>query len=263
MSLTPGIATFDVMGPPCAPAIVFVHGSVVTRKMWLRQMYGLCDTYRVLAPDLPGHGALAHLAFTFDACVESLAMLIRDEAGGRAIVVGLSLGGYVAIELAQHHPQLIEGIVLSGCSLDCAGPLGLYLRVVSALMKRGWFRLSRARAERMTRRMFSPAMADVAAATFQAGIYSEPLAQVCSELAGKRFSDALMNFPRPVLVLNGERDILVRRGGAKFAAKSAYGRLRVIAGAGHASNLDRPEEFTHAVREFAQSLATPLPPQST
>jgi pimeloyl-ACP methyl ester carboxylesterase len=248
-------ATFDAMGPAHAPLILFVHGSVVTRKMWLRQMYGLCDTYRVLAPDLPGHGALAHIAFTFDASVQRLATLIQAETCGRVIVVGLSLGGYVAVELAHRHPQLIEGLVLSGCSLDCTGLFGLYLRVASSLMKRGWFKLSHARAERMARRLFAPAIAEVAAAQLQAGVYSGSLAQVCGELAGKCCSALLAAFPRPVLVLNGARDRLVSRGAAKFVAAARQGRLQIIAGAGHASNIDRPEEFTRAVREFVQSLS--------
>jgi pimeloyl-ACP methyl ester carboxylesterase len=74
---TVGIAPpFDAAGPVNGPAIVLVHGSVVTRKMWLPQLRGLADGYRVLAPDLPGHGALAHVPFT----PEGYSQAVRDFA---------------------------------------------------------------------------------------------------------------------------------------------------------------------------------------
>src|SRR5512145_312238 len=122
--------------------------------MWLPQIRGLSDTYRVIAPDLPGHGACAGVPFSFAAAAERIADLIREEAQGRALVAGLSLGGYVAIELAARHPDRVAGLVLSGCSVNFVGALGLYLKLVSGLMRRGWLRQSRAQAEAKTRRMF-------------------------------------------------------------------------------------------------------------
>ena len=54
-----GARTYDVAGPPAAPAIVLVHGTRLTRAMWARPGRDLGDTYRVRPVDLPGHGALA------------------------------------------------------------------------------------------------------------------------------------------------------------------------------------------------------------
>ena len=170
--------TFDAAGPVEAPAIVLVHGSVVTRKMWLPQLRGLAGDYRVIAPDLPGHGALAEAPFSFAAAVQRLADLIRQEAQGRALVAGLSLGGYIAIELAHRYPDQVAGLVLSGCSLNFDGVLGLYLKVASGLMRRGWLKQSRAQAEQKTRQMFPAALADVADAQMQAGVYPEALGRL-------------------------------------------------------------------------------------
>jgi pimeloyl-ACP methyl ester carboxylesterase len=107
---------FDAAGSVNAPGLVLVHGSVVTRKMWLPQLRGLADAYRVIAPDLPGHGALAQVPFTFAAAVQSLADLIDQEAQGRALVAGISMGGYIAIELAERHPTVWRGL----CVQDAA-----------------------------------------------------------------------------------------------------------------------------------------------
>src|SRR5262245_20905030 len=105
--------TFDNAGSANSPAIVLVHGSVVTRKMWLPQLRGLSDTFHVIAPDLPGHGTLAKTRFSFSSAGQTLSDIILQEAGGCALVAGLSLGGYVAMELAHRSPDLVSGLVLS------------------------------------------------------------------------------------------------------------------------------------------------------
>jgi len=245
---------FDAFGPLDAPAILLVHGSVVTRKMWLPQLRGLSDGYRVIAPDLPGHGTLSHVPFTFDAAVQGLAEIIRSEVQGPALVAGLSLGGYVSIELAHSHPDMVAGLVLSGCSLNFQGVLGQYLRIVSGLMRRGWLKQSHARAEQKTRRMFPSALADVAEAQLQAGVYPGALGPSFAEMANKDFAALLAEYPGPFLILNGERDRASRRGEARFLATLREGQTQIVPGAGHACNLDQPEAYNQAVRNFAQSI---------
>ena len=165
----------DEAGPAGAPAIVLVHGSVVTRKMWLPQLIHLSDAYHVLAPDLPGHGTLAQMPFTFAGAAQTLHTLIDSVAGGQAIVVGASMGGYVAIDFAHRFPQNVAGLVLAGASRNLMGAVGLYVRMVGGLMRRGWIKMSRERAADKTRRLFPPALADVADAQLRAGVYPEPL----------------------------------------------------------------------------------------
>ena len=246
--------TFDIAGPLNAPALVLVHGSVVTRKMWLPQVQGLSDAYRVIAADLPGHGALAERPFTFASAADSLANVIRQNTNGRALVVGLSLGDYVAMELAQRSPNLVAGLVLSGSSLNFEGFLGSYLKFASWLLQRGWLKLSREQSEARVKRMFPLALAGVAEEQLRAGVYPEALGSFYAEMAGRDFTVLLAAFPGPSLILNGERDSSTRKGEPKFMAAAQQGRVQTILDAGHACNLDQPEQYNQAVRAFAQSI---------
>lgn len=253
---------FDCAGPTDAPVIVLVHGSVVTRKMWLPQLRGLSDTYKVIAPDLPGHGALADMPFTFSAAAQTLAEVIRQEANGRALVAGLSLGGYVAMELASRSPELVVGLVLSGASFNFDGVLGPYLKLASWLMQCGWLKLGKEKSEERVRRMFPPALADVAAEQLRAGVYPDVLAPSYAEMAGRDFRAMLAKYSGPSLILNGERDSSSRRGEAKFVSAALQGYAQIIPDAGHACNLDQPEKYNLAVREFAQSIGW-APPRAS
>ena len=69
---------FDAAGPSNGPVMVLVHGAVVTRKIWIPQVRDLSAEYRVIAPDLPGHGSLAGVPFSLDVAAETVAEVIRE-----------------------------------------------------------------------------------------------------------------------------------------------------------------------------------------
>jgi len=244
----------DIAGPAGRPAIVLVHGSVVSRKMWLPQLRGLSDAYRVVAPDLPGHGGRAAEPFTFTAAAAMLNDLIQHETAGQALVVGASLGGYVAIDLAHRHPDRVAGLVLAGASRNFMGALGLYLGIVGGAMRRGWLKQTREGAERRTRRLFPPALADVANEQIAAGLSPDALGPAFAEMAGRDFQLLLADYPGPTLILNGERDSGPRASAARFARSARQAEVASIPGAGHAVSLDQPEAFNRAVRAFADKV---------
>lgn len=112
---TPLAATFDVVGPDDAPTIVFLHGTRLTRAMW-RPQVPLADRYRLVMVDLPGHGRLASVRFTVPAASAHVSRVIDETARGRAVIVGQSLGGYVAMDVAARHPERVEALVLCNCT---------------------------------------------------------------------------------------------------------------------------------------------------
>lgn len=181
-----------------------------------------------------------------------LAELIDREAGGRAVAVGLSLGGYVLAELAGAHPERLAGLVLSGCSWVPKGPFTLPFRAygwLTQVLGRGfltWLQGAQTR-------VLCPAA--TARSINEAGFSVRIMPEVMRELAGRDVCASLSRYPGPVLVLNGKWDFPFRLDERALMAAAPQARLEVIRGAGHLSNLHRPAAFNEAVRRFASSVA--------
>lgn len=249
----PSDAFVTAAGPASAPAIVFLHGTRLTRSAWTPQLDDLGDAFRVIAMDLPGHGERAGEPFTLDGAADAVAAVIREQAAGRrAIVVGLSLGGYVAMTLAAREPDLVRGLVLAGATAEPVGLRSLPYRVLAEILDRfdgpalvrlnTWFFRAR----------YPPAIAEPIVA---GGFWSSGGATAVRTLFGRRFAPRLAAYPGPTLILNGEWDLLFRLSAGTFAAAARDARRARLAGALHLSNLDRPAAFSRAVRRFAGALA--------
>ena len=129
-------AAYDVDGPPDGAAIVFLHGTRLCRSAWAPQMADLRDEFRVIAMDLPGHGARADDPFTLASAREAVVAVIEAAAGGRAVLVGLSLGGYVAMDVAAARPDLVRGLVLSGATAEPVGWRAWPFRALGSALRR-------------------------------------------------------------------------------------------------------------------------------
>ncbi len=242
---------YDIDGPEGAPAIVFIHGTRLCRTAWSVQMADLRDTYRVIAVDLPGHGARAGQPFTLQAARTSVIEAIDAAAGGRAVLVGLSLGGYVAMDVAAAAPDRVRGLVLSGATAEPTGLRTLPFRGLSwALGHLAGPRLDALNAW-FFRSRFPPAIAEPIVA---GGFWSTAGSEALRSLVGQRFAPRLAAYPGPTLILNGQYDVPFRLFAGSFArAAQRPSRIR-LAGATHLANLDRPAAYDHAIRRFMATL---------
>lgn len=245
--------SFDIAGPVGALPIIFIHGAAWTRAQWAPQIRALSDAFRVAALDLPGHGVRAAEPFRLASATQVVVEVIAQasESGARALVVGHSLGGYVAMAHAAAHPEQVAGLLLAGSCVD--------YRVLGRLSALDAWLSLRVMGERRiitmqqksVRESLPPALAE---AQIAAGFTFGALPAVYGELARHDFRALLRTIPRPILIVNGERDRPNRRGERQSLAACQQGRLATIADCGHLCNLEQPEAFTKHVRAMAQRV---------
>jgi pimeloyl-ACP methyl ester carboxylesterase len=240
--------------PDPRPAIVFLHATRLTGAQWACQVADLSDEFRCLAPDLPGHGRASDTPFTLEAAARTAADVIDAEAGGRAIVVGLSLGGYVAMDLAARWPEKVAGLVVAGATAEPLGAQAIPFRGLGRIYGRvpeRWLERQQARA---FRRRYPASISDPILA---GGFWFRAGADAVRSIVGEAFRPRLASYPGPSLLVNGQLDLLFRLTEPAFAAVAADARRLVIPRAGHRSNLDRPRAFSAAIRSFATELTRP------
>lgn len=247
----------DVAGPPDGRPIVFVHGAMFTRKMWAPQRDALSEEFRVLAPDLPGHGARANEPFDLNAAIAVLDETIEGLAGGHAVLVGLSLGGYVITEYAGRYPEKVDGLVIADSSANPVRSMNPLTRLTggiarlatrSDLVERAVARLGK---RWVRNRDLDP---EHEAEIVSSGIYPREFGRAGPYLAGRDFRTELEAYPGPVLIVNGEKDAVMRKGERDHARAGGNADVIVLEDVGHVSNLHRPEAFTDAVGRFVRGI---------
>jgi pimeloyl-ACP methyl ester carboxylesterase len=226
--------------------LVFLHGAGLTAAMWRPQLDALAGAFELAAPDLPGHGEHADERFSFDAAVAAVADGI--DPGTPAILVGLSLGGYVAMMLASRQPDLASGLVLTGCSVDYSRSRNRPVATAGEVFQRLW-------PKRMLRNAqahaFEARYPDFAETLNAGGLYWQGYADALRAARHVHWRECLAQFDHPVLVLNGALDRPHVRAQQDLVASARHAEAKVIDGAGHLANLDQPDAYTSAVSAFA------------
>jgi pimeloyl-ACP methyl ester carboxylesterase len=245
-------ATWDAVGPADAPPIVFVHGALMGRSVWHPQIDALANRFRCISVDLPGHGTQRDRSFELDDAVAGVVRAIDEAAGGRAVLVGLSLGGYVAMAVAGRHPERLRGLVIAGATREPTGVNHLAFLVYGWALRLVPESAVRAVALAWFRRRYGPVLG---AAITAGGHFARGGSLAVRRIAGRRFRDRLVAYGGPILVINGTLDLVFRIGAGRFLAGVPKVTNRVIPRAGHLSNVDRPEVFTRLVEEFIGTLA--------
>ena len=238
------------------PPLVFVHGAGDDARIWRPQLAALADEFTVVAWDEPGAGRSSDVPgdFALADYANCLAALIDALALGPAHVAGLSWGGTVVQELYRHRPALVATLILIDTYAGWKGSLPeeeVGARVAGARQ------MLAAPAEDALPGLFAgdpPAefvslLEEIATAARPASLRTQ---LVVMAQADQR--DLLPRIAVPALLIWGERDARSPLSVAhQFEQAIPDTKLVVIPRCGHLSNLEQPEQFNAAVREFCRA----------
>ncbi len=255
--------------------VVFIHGLGGSWQNWLENLPRTAESCRAIALDLPGFGrsemptepiSITGFASTVDSFCDQLGL-------GPVVLVGNSMGGFTAAEVAIQHPERVELLLL----VDAAGISSANLassrsgeRLARQLMMRGQGDPNAA--QKMLTRPGYIALGMGLVARYPTRISKELLSEQLLTFGDAGFGDAfeailaydfrhrLQEIGCPVLVIQGENDILVPLGDAfEFCQLIPNAELLTMAETGHVPMFERPVQFNDALLAF---VAAPTPPTS-
>lgn len=232
--------------------IVFIHGNMASAKWWRPVMESLDEEFIMLAVDLRGYGQSPDGAQTVTLAQHAydLHEVINSQGFSQFILVGHSLGGAVAMEFVLQYPELAAGLVL----VDSAPVGGMknidYGRVEMMLADRNILEMAlRFTLAKPVEEVYFAELLDDAYRSIPAVIPNT------RALDGADFTARVKVFAKPVLVLQGEKDVIVSLADAKAAAQAfPNGRCIMIAEAGHNPQIEDPVEFARHLRDFAAGI---------
>jgi 3-oxoadipate enol-lactonase len=239
--------------------VLLLHAFPLHSGMWSRQVAALAPRLRVIAPDYPGLGKSPPRPepTTMEWLAKSVLGLLASVRVERAAVVGLSMGGYLALELWRQRPGLFRGLALCDTRAGADTPEGAAGRETFArnAVEKGlhWV------ADEMTPKLLKPQPDPAAVREVRALVGQGTPAGVAAAQRGMaRRPDSFPTLPTitcPTLVVVGAEDTLTPPAEAeKLVAGIKGSRLATIAGAGHLPNVESPAAFNAALSDFLGGL---------
>ncbi len=240
---------YEVHG--AGPPLLLTHGYSSTGEMWQGQVEALSRHHQLLLWDMRGHGRSDYpedpAAYSEAATVEDMAALLDEIGAPRAIVGGLSLGGYMSLAFHRAHPDRVRALLI----ID-TGP---GFRKDEA--REAWNRRAHETGDRFEReglgvlKSASRERADVSHRD------ASGLARAARGMLTQRDARVMESLPDirvPSLVVVGADDTPFLAASDYMAAKIPGAARVVIPAAGHAVNIDRPQAFIDAVLPFLETL---------
>jgi pimeloyl-ACP methyl ester carboxylesterase len=246
------------------PVVVLLHGFPLGREMWKEQVTGIGSMYRVIAPDLRGHGdsPAPEGDYTIDEMADDVVELLDTlSLDGPVVVGGLSMGGYVALSLVARYPERVRALMLmdtraSADSPEAAGKREELARAVLAAGNAG------PAVEAMTPRLFAKITQE------ERPERVAPLRELMERNTARGIVGALRAMASrpdrvadlaairvPTLVLVGEEDVVTPPVEAQSLADAIGGaRLEVIPDAGHLAPYENPSVANAVILRFLDGL---------
>jgi pimeloyl-ACP methyl ester carboxylesterase len=242
--------------------IVFLHAFPLDRSMWAPQVGALVRQGRCIAPDLRGFGTSPPAPpYSMDQYADDVAALLEALGARPAVVVGVSMGGYIAFAFWRRHRAKVRALVLADTRAGADTDEGREKRrrLIEVARSRGSGTVAEMQIGSMvgeTTRQRRPEVVETVRAMMAAAPVEGIVGALEAMMARPDSTPTLATIAVPTLIVVGEEDTVTPLADAQAMHAQIRGsRLEVIAQAGHICNLERPAAFTHIVSEFVEGVA--------
>jgi pimeloyl-ACP methyl ester carboxylesterase len=233
------------------PPLILTHGYSSTSTMWNGQIEALSKQHQLILWDMRGHGQSDYpgdpAAYSEALTVADIAALLDEVGAARAIVGGLSLGGYMSLAFYRAHPERVSALLI----ID-TGP-GFKKEEAREV----WNERARATADRFDREGLDVLKSASRERSTVSHRDASGLARAARGMLTQRDAKVIEVLPEikvPSLVVVGADDTPFLAASDYMAAKIPGARKAVIPAAGHAVNIDQPQAFIEAVMPFLNWL---------
>jgi 3-oxoadipate enol-lactonase len=253
-------------GPDEGPVVIFIHGFPFNKSMWDKQMKALKEDCRVIAYDIRGHGDsdAGNEDFSIALFVSDLLWLMDTLVIEKALLCGLSLGGYIALNAIENYPERFDALILSDtqCVADTPETKEKRKKAVGSIEQNGVEKY----ADESIKNLFAPqsfTSRKEEIASVRAMIVTTSKQSICNTLRAlylrEETCDKLSEIKVPVLILVGKEDKITPYAAARsMQEKIRDSHLVVIPHAGHVANMENAFEFNDHLKKFVHEFAKSL-----
>ena len=242
--------------------VILLHPFPVHHEFWLPVVGALESRYRLVMPDLRGHGDsdLGDGPATMEKHAADIVRVMDDAGVGRAPLVGVSIGGYLLFELWRRYRSRVAALVLCNtkAGADNAEARAGRLQAANDVLEKGtepFFESMISRVLARSTRESRPDLVD-GAIRMMRKMSPQDVAQVQRGMAERPGSiDTLKTINVPTLLVTGDEDQMTGVKEAELMKQHIAGsQLRVIPKAGHYSPWEQPEQAARILRQFLDSV---------
>lgn len=250
------------VGESDARPIVLIHGFPFSHEMWNPQIEAFAKQFRVIAYDLRGHGksGVGDGQYVLEFFVDDLVGLLDRLKVGRAVLCGLSMGGYIALRTVERNPERVSGLILADTQAKADSNEAKLKR--AAALRSVKANGVNAYADSFVKSVFAPQSLDSKSETVEnirRIIESNSSLGICGALLAlvsrTDTTEMLAGINVPTLILVGEHDALTPpTASQEIHNKIPNSEIHLIPDAAHLSNLENPYEFNKHALSFLGRL---------
>jgi 3-oxoadipate enol-lactonase len=242
--------------------LVFSHGLLWSHRMFEAQVAELSKSYRVIFYDHRGQGkSEVKGPYDMDTVAADAAALIQNLVDGPVHFIGLSMGGFVGMRLAARHPELIKSLVLLETSANAEPIENLpQYKLLNGIVR--WIGIIPPIANKVMKIMFAHSWLQNSANGDSIRRWKKELSSNKKSITGpvegviyrNGVEEELGNISCPTLVIVGDEDVATTPEKAAFIHKGIKGsKLEFVAGAGHSSCIEQPQEVNRLLKDWLKS----------